>query len=215
MLPPSKHYCSTDHLCTFDTTLLYNWYLLLFNKVHAVKINNYQRLGFKNEGYIKISVIFIEPSNPMPFFPYTNPYYAIGLNISTFPILFSISPLSLISSTVRPIIDSETMFFVINILTVVFSTIAPVVNSFPLHIVILPFSFILPPICPFIFSISVYFIVYPLPNIDALIRPLISSKSMFFSFNILPFIFWTILPSLYSIPILKVIPPVSLILRPI
>lgn len=53
-LPPSMRCCSIDRLCTFDTIMKNFWYLLLFNKVHTVKINNYQWIVFKNVGYIKI-----------------------------------------------------------------------------------------------------------------------------------------------------------------
>jgi len=91
----------------------------------------------------------VEPFNSLTVLPQTVLQLPIlRHHISAQPMLLAFIPEPLITTTIRPRIHSEAVFFIILILSLVHAAVVPYVDSHPLHIVVKPFSLIASPIKP-------------------------------------------------------------------
>jgi hypothetical protein len=89
-------------------------------------------------------------------------FYSCRVNYLAWPVSLAILPLSLVSSTIKPIIDAETLLFILIVAAHVASSIFPFINSFPVHHVVLPLTFVAPPVGLLVNSSSLDFALPPI-----------------------------------------------------
>ena len=140
-----------------------------------------------------LSIVW-KPVKSFTFWPFALFGFTTCRCVGTDSMLLPIFPASLIFSTIRPVKDTISFFFIIYIVALVPSSIRPCESSLALHFVVIPESIVLSTVGPIIFAWSLDVIFDEHTVISRSISPGEFSFTVLFALYVLTLIFSTIWP---------------------
>ena len=156
-------------------------------------------------------LILIEPANALTTLPLTFPFFSIGVNECSDPMLHSVFKISYVNATIGVFVFTITMFLVLEETSIVRSSVWPSIHTFPVHIILKPATLKDTTVAPVIPALPSDHVFLPLAVEDTIVRPCVYSVTMFHSIEIAANISGAIFPNLLTLTFLAVLIPLSFI----
>lgn len=127
--------------------------------------------------------------------------------------LFSVVPVSVVNTTIGPVVHSISMLLVHFVLPFVLPAVCPGVYSIAVHVIILPLADVDPAVLPLILPIAFDLVLEPLSVVSGPVLPDVEPLAMFFPLVVVSLVHGVVSPHLLSPAVLEVVLPVSLVAR--
>jgi hypothetical protein len=127
------------------------------------------RFSFGNTWWSSF-INLLNPLYSLTHFPNSLSLFFI-FDIDAFSVLFTLTPLAYVFSSIWPFECSLAIFLIIYVVTYISPAITPGECSFTFHLVVDPLAVVNSTICPFVLSMAVNIILVEVTFVSALIRP--------------------------------------------
>ena len=105
-------------------------------------------------------LLLVHPANPIAVVPDAAPLTAI-LAVNSVPVLFAVSPITLVLLPIGPSVDADSVLAVVFVLALVTSSVLPSVYTAAVHVVVKPVALVDAAIWPLVNAGAADLVVHP------------------------------------------------------
>lgn len=153
----------------------------------------------------------VDPANPFATLPFAFPLIPLDVNESGYTVLEAILEVTFVDPSIGVLVHAVPMLLVLEEAALVGATIGPCVDALAVHVVLEPAAFEDAAIAPVVSALAGDHVLAPLPVEDAVVGPGVDAISVLHSIHVAADVPGTVLPDLFSLTLLYVLDPFTLV----